>query len=148
MGAGSAAVAVNGVLRIWGAGSFDNEAAMSWVEDLEDADDLELVEEALDAVLELEDAGDVPPSKSSARAIAAAETVAALTHNPAKSLPEEVRQWCFDNTSLDLAEAEPKALQAVGVILAESGLRAAFEDDRFADDWEIGIEDLRDRLRG
>lgn len=143
---GSAAVAASSGLRIWGAGSFDNQAAADWVEGLEDADDLDLVEEALDEVLDMEDAADVLPS-SSARALAAAETVAALCQNPAKSLPEEVRQWCFDNTSLDLADTAPKALQAVGVILEDCGLRAEFEDSRTADEWETSVEDLRDRLR-
>jgi len=134
-------------MRIWGAGSFENEAAMAWAESLEDSDDLDLVEEALDEVLDMEDIGDVPPIGAAARAIAAAETVAALSHNPASSLPEEVRQWCFDNTNLDLVEAQPKALQAVGVILLESGLRDVL-DRETAEDWESEVEDLRDRLRG
>jgi len=148
MGAGLAIAARGGSLRIWGAGSFDNEAAMTWVEGLEDTDDLGHVEEALDEVLQMDDVGDIPPSGSAARAIAAAETVAALSQKPAESLPEEVRQWCFDNTNHDLAEAQPKALQALGVILQESALRDAFEDPCTAEDWETEIEDLRDRLRG
>ena len=86
-----------GDLRVWGTGSFENEAAMRWVEHLEDAPDLEWVVSSLDEVLELDEAGDAPDSRSASRAIAAAETVAALASEPASSLPEEVRQWCFDN---------------------------------------------------
>ena len=134
-------------IRIWGFGSFENAAALSWVESLEDADDLQMVEETLDEVLAADERGDVPDPSVSARAIAAAETVAALGEQPAKALPEEIRQWCFDNSSVDLDEAQPKAMHALGVILGESGLRDVLEDNGIAEDWESEVEELRDRLR-
>jgi len=134
-------------LQIWGFGSFENEAALNWVEGLEDADDLQMVEETLDEVLAADERGDVPDPGASARAIAAAETVAALSEQPAKALPEEIRQWCFDNPSHDLDEAQPKAMHALGVILSESGLRDVLEVSGIADDWESEVEELRDRLR-
>ena len=134
-------------LQIWGFGSFENDAAVSWVETLEDADDLQMVEETLEEVLAADERGDIPGPGESARAIAAAETVAALSEQPAKSLPEEIRQWCFDNPSVDLDEAQPKAMHALGVILNQSGLREVLEDNGIADDWENEVEELRDRLR-
>ena len=134
-------------LQIWGFGSFENEAAVNWVESLEDADDLQMVEETLDEVLAADERGDIPDPDISARAIAAAETVAALGEQPAKALPEEIRQWCFDNPAFDLDEAQPKAMHALGVILHESGLREVVEDSGIADDWETEVEELRDRLR-
>lgn len=134
-------------LRVWGHGSFENEAAMRWVESLEDAPDIEMVEATLDEVLEAEAAGEALEPRDASRAIAAAETVAALASEPASSLPEEVRQWCFDNPEVDLDEVQPKAVQALGVVLHSSGLRDVFEAQGRAEEWELEVEGLMDRLR-
>jgi hypothetical protein len=134
-------------MDVWGYGSFENEAAVRWVESLEDVHDLELVESTLDDILDLEEEGDIPDPAASSMAIAAAETVAALAEKPSKGLPEEVRQWCFDNPGFDLGEVMPKAVQALGVILQGSGLRDLFEEHGKAEEWEVDLEDLRDRLR-
>ncbi|MEC7518402.1 MAG: DUF4259 domain-containing protein [Myxococcota bacterium] len=137
-----------GHLRVWGTGSFENEAAMRWVENLEDAPDLEWVVSSLDEVLEADEAGDAPDPQSASRAIAAAETVAALASEPGPQLPEEVRQWCFDNPGAELDEITPRALQALGVVLGESELREVYEAAGELEGWEAEVEGLRDRLRG
>lgn len=135
-------------MDVWGHGSFENEAAMGWVESLEDAPDIEMVEATLDEVLELEAAGEEPDPADASRAIAAAETVAALAEQPAKALPEEVRQWCFDRDAGHvLPEMQPKAVQALGVILHGSRLRGVFEEQGQAEEWELAVEGLMDRLR-
>ncbi|HJL14236.1 MAG TPA: DUF4259 domain-containing protein [Sandaracinaceae bacterium LLY-WYZ-13_1] len=133
---------------VWGYGSFENEAAMRWVERLEEAIDLELLEATFDEALELEDAGEPLDMAVSSTTIAAAETVAALAGAPSSDLPEEVRQWCFDNPELELGEVQAKAVQALGVVLAGSRLRDLFEEHDKAEEWEVDVEDLRDRLRG
>ncbi len=134
-------------LRIWGSRSFENEAAMTWLEDLDQAEGLEYVEETLDEVLDADASGEAPPNDAAARAIAAAETVATLVSTPADGVPEEVRQWCFDHPGFDLSEVQPKALHALGVIMTESDLRAAFDRSGEGETWESGLEQLRDRLR-
>ena len=108
----------------------------------------DILETTLDQVLEADEAGDIPGTPECSHAIAAAETIAALAETPASSLPEEVRQWCFDNPGADLDEVQPKAVQALGVILQESGLRALFDSSGQVDEWEVEVESLRDRLRG
>jgi hypothetical protein len=134
-------------MMVWGKGSFENEVALRWLELLEEAD-LEMVEATLDTVLELEADGDAPGPKSASRAIAAAETVAALSERPAPSVPEEVLQWCFDNPGLDLGDVQTKAVQALGVALSAPGLRRIFEESGQLEDWESEMEDLRERLLG
>ncbi|MCB9594169.1 MAG: DUF4259 domain-containing protein [Sandaracinaceae bacterium] len=119
---------------------------MTWAEGLEHADE-HILEETFDVVLQMEEQGDVPSSAQAAFAIAAAETVAALGERPAELLPEEVRQFCFDNPGVDLDEALPLAMHALGVVLHRSGLRAQLEDSGDVDDWESELEELRDRLR-
>jgi hypothetical protein len=135
-------------LRVWGVGGFENEIALHWVEGLEDAIDLEMVESTLEEVLELDEEGDVPGAASSVNALAAAETVATLAERPTRRLPEEVRQWCFDIPAIGLAEVQSKAVQAVGVVLQDSWIRRFFEERGEGDEWEAEVEDLRDRLRG
>lgn len=133
--------------KVWGRGSFDNDAAMGWVEQLEDAADFELLEATLEEVIEAEEEGRVPGPETSAHAIAAAETVAALVERSLTGLPEEVRQWCFDTMAQDLRELQPTALQALGVLLTDSWIRDFFEEHGEADAWEAEVEALRDRLR-
>ena len=133
--------------QVWGAGSFDNEAAMRWLETLEEAADLDPLEAILDEIIECGDAGDVPEGPTASHAIAAAETIAALATNPSGSLPEEVRQWCFDNPGLELDDVVLKAIQALGVVLQDSELRHHFDELGQLDAWENEVEALRDRLR-
>lgn len=135
------------IQELWGAGSFDNDVAMRWVEALEDAADLEPLEAVLDRVLESDEVGETPDEKEGSQAIAAAETLAALADRPANRLPEEVRQWCFDNPGLEISEATGKAVQALGVLLQDSPLRTRFEEHGLLEEWEVGVEGLRDRLQ-
>ena len=130
----------------WGTGPFQNQHAMEWVENLENHADLEMVEETLDNVLEQEADGEIPEIPDCSAALAAAETVAALAKKPAQQLPEEVRQWCFDNPELDIEEVKAKAVQAVGTILTESELRELWSNTEHYPTWEIDLEALRDRL--
>lgn len=134
-------------MDVWGHGSFENEAAIRWVEMLEEVHDLDLLESTLDDVLMAEQEDEIPDPASSSMAIAAAETVAALADKASESLPEEVVQWCFDNPGFDLGEVQPKAVQALGVVLQTSGLRELLEEHGEIEDWEAELEDLRDRLR-
>ncbi len=134
-------------LKVWGRGSFENDGAVRWVEALEDAIDLEHVEASLEDVIEADEEGLLPDATESTRALAAAETVAVLAEKASKQLPEEVRQWCFDNPSFDLSEVQLKAVQALGVVLQGSWIRSFFDEHGEAEDWETEVEDLRDRLR-
>ncbi len=145
MGLATSKKSVEG-LQIWGIGAFDNDAAMRWVESLEHADEM-ILEETLDEVLSIEADGEVPSPAQAAHAIAAAETVAAFGRRPAEALPEEVRQFCFDNPGVDLEEAQPKAMHALAVALGTPGLRELLEDRGEVEDWESELEELRDRLR-
>jgi hypothetical protein len=136
-----------GMAEVWGSGTFDNAGARQFVETLEDAPDLEPLEELLDEVLEMAESGEPPDERLSTSTVAVAETIAALAQRPANDLPEEVRQWCFDNPGLDLSEVQPKAVQALGVILMESELRRVQEDSGLLPEWESEVEALRDRLQ-
>ena len=50
-------MAATSTLRFWGSGSFENDAAMRWVEGLEDEDDLEMVVPAVHRILKSHQGG-------------------------------------------------------------------------------------------
>ena len=74
----------------WGSGSYDNDAALDWIYELQYSDDLSVVTNAL--CPNLEDEGYLEVDDGTA-IIAAAEVVAALLDKPAADLPEEVAAW-------------------------------------------------------
>ena len=131
----------------WGTESFDNDAAMDWVAELEAATDLRAVADALGAAASEEyldaDVGSV--------GLAAAEVVAALRGRPAAELPEEVAAWVEGHRVPPDAALLGAAVRAVDAIAGEperSELRElwdeAADDDRAA--WRAAVADLRDRL--
>ena len=128
----------------WGCGNFENDDALDWVIDLEEAKDLSFVVETLDAVIE--SAEDYVDAWESSIALAAAEVIAALAGHPAAQLPEEVLAWIDKQpNSLD-SEAIRKAKQAVKIILADSELKELWQEtDEFAQ-WEAVVIDIQTRL--
>lgn len=74
----------------WGLESFENDDALDWLADLEQADDEQFLVETLTAAIE--EAGYLEIGGAS-NAIAAAEVVAALAGHPAPSLPEAAAAW-------------------------------------------------------
>jgi hypothetical protein len=101
-------------LGAWGAGSFDNDAALDWVAELEGANSLDVVRAALGAAV-LPDEVYLEVDEASA-ALAAAEVVAGLRSQPAAELPVEVRDWVAAHPQPvddDLRDLALRALQRV-----------------------------------
>jgi hypothetical protein len=127
----------------WGHRSFENDDALDWVADLMESDDLEIVESALAAVTDEE--SDYRESSECSMAVAAAEVVAALNGNAAKSLPKEVKKWLRDRRK------PPKALvalarRAVDGIADNSELKELWEETKNFENWTSALDDLRARL--
>lgn len=125
----------------WGAGTFDNDDALDWLDDLVDgaSDAIRLALEATDAE-QLE-----APDASSA--LAAAEVVAAALGHPAAELPGEVSDWLEQNGTKSAAALAPLARQAVERVRQNSELKDLWEE---ADpsEWTAALDDLRKRLDG
>lgn len=68
----------------WGSGSFDNDDALDWVNDLEGSKGTAVIEFALQAVLDESDYLEAPECSA---ALCAAEVVAALKGAPGQGLP-------------------------------------------------------------
>jgi hypothetical protein len=108
-------------LGAWGNGSFDNDAAMDWLLDLTDRDDLELVRDALAAA-----AG--PPTfyldaDLASEAVAAAEVVAIAAGAPGDHVRGELETWLAGHGArVDRALVE-QALDSLRRVRADSELR-------------------------
>ena len=127
----------------WGVGPFENDDASDWVYELESIDDLSICRSTfLSVITEV----NYLEQDQGARAIAAAEIVAALAGRRRRGLPDEVETWLKKN-AVELAVDDRKlALSAIDRVLApESELRALWAE--VGDGvWDSEIDDLRQRL--
>jgi hypothetical protein len=128
----------------WGTGSWENDAALDWLEaDLEDEDS---IREALEALFAALDDGFAEVDVCNA-AIAAAELVAALRGAPGQDLPPRARVWVLgegDGVPDDLVSM---AIEAVRAIDASSELQELFDEDERNEPWHRVMADLIGRLR-
>jgi hypothetical protein len=129
-------------MSTWGFGAFENNAALSWIGDLEDVEDLSVLDSTLQSVINTS----VPEETECCEAFAAAEVVAALHKAPSPSLPDSVRDWVskFPNMTDALRE---KALDAVDSILSDSELRELWVEEDDLEVWKEELTDLLQRLK-
>lgn len=128
----------------WDTGSFDNDDAMDWVYELEEADDLSILTDSFETVLEQRD--DSPDETDCTFAICAAEVVAGLMGNPANDLPAEVMDW-IDDQPPPPESLRKMARSSLKVILRDSGLKELWEETDIYPEWVESIRDLLARLQ-
>ena len=131
----------------WSVDPFGNDDAADWAYELEEAEDLTPIEEAIAAVLAVGD--DYLEAPEASVGLAAIEVLARLCGNPGEknSYTETVDKW-VENTELKPdAELIDRAQAAIVRILSEnSELKELWqESDDFAA-WQASIEDLRARV--
>src|SRR5580765_4192633 len=100
----------------WGAGIFQNDWALDWLDDLRGSGDVSLVRNALKVVTEHGGTKYSPPSilerlrgryrhtdwltaGASAKALGAAEIVASLLGHPPSKLPDGIAEWLDRNSA-------------------------------------------------
>ncbi|MBS2037156.1 DUF4259 domain-containing protein [bacterium] len=130
----------------WGTGAFDNDGALDWVYDLEEAKEpVRFLGEALQAGLNEE----YLESTEAESALAAAEVVAALMGRPAAELPQSVTDWLSKNSALKLPpELAQQAAAAIDrVRTPPSEMMELWEESGEMDGWLTGLGQLRDRLK-
>ena len=123
---------------------FDNDDALDWLVELEEAEDHSVLLEALNIVIDASDT-EYLDATDYWRALAAAEVVAALAGNPSTSLPEEVTRWVLAYHGIDAATHE-KAKQAVQIIFGDYGLEDLWEEEDEFEQWQAAVNDLLERL--
>ncbi len=128
----------------WDTGSFDNDDAMDWLYDLEDAQDFSFLAEACETVKDQR--GTMPEAGDCAAAICAAEVVAALMGNPGDDLPDEVLAWVDEMPDPSDALSQ-MARDALHIVLTRSELKALWQESDQYEEWRAGLENLQERLR-
>lgn len=126
----------------WGFGAFENDAALSWVGDLEDVENLSVLDSTLQSVINTS----VPGETECCEAFAAAEVVAALHKAPSPMLPSSVKDWVSKFPSLTDALRE-KAIDAVDEVLSDSELRELWVEEDDLEVWKEELGDLLQRLK-
>jgi len=127
----------------WGAGTFDNDDALDWLDDLVDGAD-DAIRDALQTALESTGADPLEAPDASS-ALAAAEVVAAALGRPAADLPGEVSDWLEANGAKSAAALAPLARQAVERVRANSELRKLWEESD-PGEWLAAVDDLLSRV--
>ncbi|MBL8616038.1 MAG: DUF4259 domain-containing protein [Deltaproteobacteria bacterium] len=125
----------------WGTGSFENDDALDFLAGLEEEQDLEVVEDAIDAVIDV----DYVDSDAASAAVAAVEVVAAMLGKAAPRLPKEIAAWARSQGAPE-AELVDAAKKALDVVLNKSELRNLWDDSEDADRWAEVIKGLAARL--
>lgn len=127
----------------WGIGSFENDDALDWVIDLEEAKNFQILADAFEIVLDQKD--NQADAHDCTVAICAAEVAAGLLGNPADDLPDEVLEWLDGRP--DPSTALVKMAQgSLIVVLENSELKLLWEETDEFEEWRDTIYDLQERL--
>lgn len=128
----------------WGVGTFENDDAGDWADELGWTQGDTLLVESLSYVVELEE--EFLDSPEACRALAAAEVVAALRGAPAADLPEVVHKWVAQATGIDVDALARLSLQAIERIEIDSELKELWDETEHASEWYGLIANLKSRL--
>ena len=127
----------------WGPGSFDNDDAVSWLSQLEEAPDPTALEQALTAVAE----ADQLEAPEASIALAAAEVVAALGGQPAPDLPEPARRRVAEPGEQPAPALRELALRAVTRVQTRSELKELWDETPDGPRWQAVVANLAARLQ-
>lgn len=135
------------IMGSWGVLPFENDDALDWVWELEDAENFAVLELALEDVA-LAEAEDYVEAPAAEEALAAAEVVAALLGKPLEDLPEPVEAFLEQNRgkkpNADLIDL---AVKAVKRVKKSSELKELWEASDDAEKWDEAVDDLLSRLK-
>ncbi|AFL74297.1 DUF4259 domain-containing protein [Thiocystis violascens] len=129
----------------WSHEPFGNDDANDWAHGLEDANDLSLIESALDNALEAEEYLEAPEASE---AVAAVEVVAKLLGKGTQtdSYTEKVDEWVKSVSARPDAALIAKARRTLERVLGEnSELRELWEESG-AEDWLDSIRSLQSAI--
>lgn len=133
----------------WGAGAFENDDVLDWVAELSESDDLDLLDNAIEDVLQYQATGEFIESSFGAIGLAAGEVIAALGGSPPPRLPEEVSKWISGKAKPGVA-LRKRANEAAAMVLNSeiSELAQLWQEADPADEklWREEVKELQKRL--
>lgn len=134
----------------WASDTFGNDTACDWANELEKVEDLNFVEETLDAVLELGE--EYLDSDEACRALSACEVIARLKgrHGLQNSYSEAVDKWVKAHPIEPPQELVVKAVDTIDRILGQDSELVELWSDageaKYAE-WRGLVLDLRNRVQ-
>jgi len=131
----------------WGTDSFGNDDACDWAYGLEEADDLSVIEKAIDAVLET--GAEYVEAPTAAEALVAIEVIARLQGNWGErgSYSENVDEWVEKHELQPSPSLAQKAHRAIERILAESSeLNELWQESEEYEAWVASVTELKGRV--
>jgi len=132
------------IMGSWGVKTFEDDDALDWTYELEEAENISFIAETLNAVLERGD--EYLERTEASRALGAAEVIAGLKGAAVPDLPVGVKQW-INQHELESVSLVKRALMAIQRIKTDSELKELWDDSEFAEEWYGEIENLEMRLK-
>jgi hypothetical protein len=128
----------------WGPGTFEDDVANDWLEDLCDSDPLAFFRECLD----LDGQTDYVEYVACVGVICSAEMIHGLVHGPRDGLPEAALGWLRENQTLSVGSLLPHAIEGMQRVLGpHSEMREMWEDEaEICPLWTATADDLLMRL--
>ncbi|MDB6072784.1 MAG: hypothetical protein JWO89_424 [Verrucomicrobiaceae bacterium] len=127
----------------WAVDSFGNDAALDWVAELNDADDISILDDTLSDVAESNEELESPKCCT---AIAAAEVLAAMRGKPTVDLPDEVTEFVARIKEKPPADLIQLAFDALERIKDSSELQELWAESDSGPAWLKAMADLEKRL--
>mgnify|MGYP001816227907 CR=1 FL=1 len=127
----------------WGLGTFEDDIACDWLEDLHDSDPIAFFVQCLD----LSDLQYVQ-FLACVGVVCTAEIIHALLCEPRNGLPESAHQWLGAHQGLHVLPLIPDTIAGLRRVMGpDSEMRELWEDNQeLYEDWMIQISDLLKRL--
>lgn len=128
----------------WGFGSFENDDALDWVDELVVSRGVGLLEQTFNAVIQ----GDYVEADVAASAVAAADVVTGLLGAPGQDFPESVLAWLDRNATTPSQALVDQAIAVVGRIQSPTcELLDLWEASGELDSWRAVLSSLVERLK-
>lgn len=131
-------------MGVWGSGPFENDDALDWVWELQEAEVWNVVETALDGAVDASMEDDLEVLEGQLACAAAA--VVAATRDPTVSLPDEASEWLSSHRGALPVELRSKATGALGRVIGPGSELAELWREAGNADWLRSIERLRNAL--
>jgi hypothetical protein len=132
-------------MSAWGISNFENDTALSWVNDIINRKEVENFKESVEGFVE-----SFSPEETSlmdcSKFLTVAETIAALLGSPCQDFPEELQDWIENKYIKIEASTIESAKIGIRLIMKSSEVKEMYLDSGYFKSWEKTQKNLIKRL--